>query len=854
MGDKPKVFISRAGEDSERAKWVAEVLQAAGCETKLQDFDIRPGHNFLHKMSEALSWADHVMALLSPAYVAKEFTLSELYSTFCRDGLGEKRGLIPVRIAPCEIPAVIRPIVYVDLVGKDQETARRLLIDAVRADEERERTVAGYRTAIGKLPAVEPTLLGRERELAFLDGAWGDAGANFAQVIAAGGTGKTALVDRWFRRHLGEATIFGWSFYSQGTGENRQAASDQFFGEALGFFGIRVDATASVWARAEALAERLRGERVLLILDGCEPLQDAGGDMKDPALKVLLQELATQNLGLVVCTTRVRIRDLGDEAPRARSLDLDNLEPEHGAEYLRHFGVAGTEEELREASEDYGNHALALTLLGSYLADFCQGDVRKRVEIPRLLVEEVRAGGHARRVMEGYARMFAGKAELEVLRALGYFDRPAEEAALQLVAPGWGDLKYRAAVKRLREARLILKGKEGEALDCHPLVREHFAGVMRETAAEEFRAGHGRLYEYYCRQAPERPDTEEEMRPLFWAVYHGCQAGRHQEVAAGVYYGRILRGNEAYLVHQLGAHGTNLSLLGNFFERRWTGPVASLSAAYQAWVTNEAAFALRALGRLGDAADPMRAGAERRVKLEDWKNAARAYGNLSELQLTLGNVKEAMAAARSAVELADQSGDGFERMGIRTTLADALHQSGDVAEAARLFEEAERIQAEDQPEYPSLYSRAGYQYCDLLLSQGQTGEVMRRAEYALGIAERILRSPLDIGLDHLSLGRAGSATHLDLAVDYLHRAGQMVYLPLALLARGTSHDLEEVLAAATRCGMRLHLADYHLAMARRHQSREHLREAERLIGETGYHRRDGEVEELRREIDGRTGG
>jgi len=40
-------------------------------------------------------------------------------------------------------------------------------------------------------------------------------------------------------------------------------------------------------------------------------------------------------------------------------------------------------------------------------------------------------------------------------------------------------------------------------------------------------------------------------------------------------------------------------------------------------------------------------------------------------------------------------------------------------------------------------------------------------------------------------------------------------------------------------------------MARRQQSGEHLREAERLIGETGYHRRDGAVEELRREMEGK---
>src|ERR1035441_6682745 len=71
----------------------------------------------------------------------------------------------------------------------------------------------------------------------------------------------------------------------------------------------------------------------------------------------------------------------------------------------------------------YGNHALALTLLGTYLADFCDKDVRRRIEIPKLMVDEVRAGAHARHVMAAYARMFEGMPELEILRALAYFDR-----------------------------------------------------------------------------------------------------------------------------------------------------------------------------------------------------------------------------------------------------------------------------------------------------------------------------------------------------------------------------------------------------------------------------------------------
>jgi tetratricopeptide (TPR) repeat protein len=376
---------------------------------------------------------------------------------------------------------------------------------------------------------------------------------------------------------------------------------------------------------------------------------------------------------------------------------------------------------------------------------------------------------------------------------------------------------------------------------------------MRETAPDAFRDGHSRLYEYYCKQAPKQPDTLEEMTPLFYAVYHGCQAGQHQEALDEVYFARIRRGNEHYLTMNLGAFGMDLSLLANFFQSPWTEPIASLSPTDRPWIVSVAGFTLRAVGRLADAIDPMRTSAEDAVNLDDWENASIRHGNLSEFQLALGNVNEAIAAARQAVEFADRSGDEFQRMGKRTTLADALHQAGGLAEAARLFEEAERLQAEWQSQYPALYSLPGYLYCELLLGQGQTAEVLRRATQTLRWSEGRL-GLLSIGLNHVTLGRAHppaspeSATHLNQAVDYLRRAGQLHMLPRALRARGTPHDLDEVCRIATRSGMRLHLTDYHLAMARIHKSREHFLKAEALIAATGYHRRDAELEALRQTL------
>ena len=84
---------------------------------------------------------------------------------------------------------------------------------------------------------------------------------------------------------------------------------------------------------------------------------------------------------------------------------------------------------VEEASHDFGGHAFALTLLGRYLKVVHGGDIRKRKEIPHVM-DEQKQGKHARRVMESYEVFLKGKPELDILRLMGLFDRPAEKGAL----------------------------------------------------------------------------------------------------------------------------------------------------------------------------------------------------------------------------------------------------------------------------------------------------------------------------------------------------------------------------------------------------------------------------------------
>jgi len=267
--------------------------------------------------------------------------------------------------------------------------------------------------------------------------------------------------------------------------------------------------------------------------------------------------------------------------------------------------------------------------------------------------------------------------------------------------------------------------------------------------------------------------------------------------------------------------------------------------AAQAWLLNEAAFFLRALGRLMEAREPLKAGLEMYIEQKVWKFAAIVSGNLSELDLTLGEVSEAIAHARQSVNYADRSKDAFQRMGKRTTHADALHQASRDDQAQELFAEAEAMQAERQKDYPWLYSLWGFRYCDLLLSRAERAawrltlalgspadpgaglpedrepdpdllracdQVFERAKQTLEWAKQYNLSLLDIALDHLTLGRAamvrallergasdaGSSAfsvpqyaidNITAAVLGLRKAGAMNHLPRGLLTRAWQRQL-----------------------------------------------------------------
>ena len=524
--------------------------------------------------------------------------------------------------------------------------------------------------SIAHLPSPVAHFVGRDRKLAQLDTAWAAPNTKVINLVALGGVGKSALVAEWLQQlsndnWRGAEFVLGYSFYSQGSREDAQVSADAFIDEALRFFDDPNPESGSAWDKGERLARLVRQRKTLLILDGMEPLQWSAassevGRIKDPGLAALVRELAADNPGLCVITTRQAVTDI----PTAVKIDLESLPDQAGAALLRALGVEGLPGELEDASQQVWGHGLALRLLGTYLRKAWHGDVRRIGEVD-LAKADQRLGGHAWKLVEKYERWLGEGVELSILRLLGLFDRPAEADSLAAVcaAPAISGLTdalvglsaedWNWAISNLVDYGLLssnFQTNDGNqhsstpnseftipsSVDAHPLIREYFAKQLSKQYPDTAREAHRRLYEYLKQVAPELPDTLKEMMPLYHAVAHGGQAGLWQQAWDSVFRGRIHRQEEYFSLRKFGAFGTEFSALTTLFEEPFFLPNSVLSETNQALVLNLAGVTLRALGRLTEATQPMQKGLESEVTRNDWSNAALTAITLSELYLTLG--------------------------------------------------------------------------------------------------------------------------------------------------------------------------------------------------------------------------
>ncbi len=859
------VFLSHSSKDKTAVRALAGRLKGDGLRVWFDEDVIESGEHIDDAIERGLETSRWIVLFMSTHFFDSDWARLERATFQFSDPMNRQRRYIPLLLSDCDIPARLQGFKYVDYRTRSDDAYAKLL--AALKPLSPPQTDNKLKVDLSHLPIPGAKLVGRAEPLADLDRYFADPEVAAVGIIAAGGVGKSGLVNGWIERLGalvgGVEVAYGWSFYSQGTHET-QTSSANFFAGALPFFGHEGEVPKEDDNKALALINLLKKKTFLLVLDGTEPLQyppdTEGGRFRDPGLYRLMRQLAGRALAgrcrnsLVMITSRQEIPTLaGHRDGLYRQIDLERLNRDDGRTLLQSLGVnTGLPKEYHDAVDGMGGHALGLVLLGNLLAQRHRGDIAHWPWVKRSMFAFGQVKTRAQKIMAHYDRDLWPETAPErlFLRLLGLFDRPMEQAAFQelknkadIAKPlnDLADADFNQVLFNLQQSGLLLATAADQPFDAHPLVREYFGQTFEKEQPDPFKQAHRVLFDFF-QKVPEKdqPDTLAELEPLYRAVHHGCRAGVYKQAMDDVLWERISRRDEYYSIKKLGAYSSDLAALSGFFPQGWAQPPVSegLSEADQGWLLADASFTLMSLGRMADAVGPRRTAMEIREKLKDWENAARSARNLVELLLATGQLQEARRVAERGIGWAGKADDLFGKLNSQAYLATSLHRLGELAASETAFQESERLQKKWQPSYPQLYSLQGTQYAALLLDRAGNvaarEAVLERERTVLGWYEKVkLKDLLNLALNQLSLGRALAALgraadarhHLEAAVAGIRQAGKIQYTSNFLLHRATFFrkqgdrdqawtDLEEALEIAERCGMRLYEADAQLLKTR----------------------------------------
>ncbi len=283
-------FVSHAGADRAWAEWVAWQLTEAGYTVELDVWDWAAGRNFITAMSDALDGCDRVVALFSAPYFKRErYTTDEWTAAALHvPGTGEGR-LVPLRVEEVPtalMPGVLRPLVFKDLFGIDEQQARQVLLDAVVGPRrpDHQPTFPGHGATgtasrlggtgprlpgsvprVWNIPARNPGFTGRDGLLMAVRERLLDGNRAVVQAFhGMGGVGKTQLAIEYAHRFAGSYGLSWWI-----NSEQPGLISDQFaaLGDMLGCLQPGASAEA---VQATVLGELRDRGRWLLIFDNAE--------------------------------------------------------------------------------------------------------------------------------------------------------------------------------------------------------------------------------------------------------------------------------------------------------------------------------------------------------------------------------------------------------------------------------------------------------------------------------------------------------------------------------------------------------------------------------------------------------
>jgi hypothetical protein len=128
-----RVFLSYASSDKPSARFIADALRQSGVSTWLDEWEIRVGDSFVQRIEAAAKSSDYILLLLSPAAVDSEWVQTEINFALSRELKERAIRLVPVLVADCEIPPVLRDRTWLDMRGNNREIGIRRLVEQLSA-------------------------------------------------------------------------------------------------------------------------------------------------------------------------------------------------------------------------------------------------------------------------------------------------------------------------------------------------------------------------------------------------------------------------------------------------------------------------------------------------------------------------------------------------------------------------------------------------------------------------------------------------------------------------------------------------------------------------------------------------
>ncbi len=607
-------------------------------------------------------------------------------------------------------------------------------------------------------------------------------------LVAAGGTGKTAIAERVLASlniHT-VAGVFVWSFYEDPKTEAfLRAACEYFFGEAP-------KETGGLLERLQ-LGLRTNNLPHLLILDGLELVQATGttgrprGELENPLLKRFLRWLAA-GLGTrakALITSRFPLPDLADwKGHGFRPIDLADIDPLAARAILRRWGVRGTDAALNALSGSVHQHALTVDVLGSYLGTFHSGDPTQAPSFdPQFLADTDPKTARLHRVLTSYAEKLPPRerdllARLSVfprgvgVDVIGYMIDAGGDVAGTLV--GCGQFELLKLLERLQELGLVFRYDAGgaPAFTAHPFLRGFFEKLLGVNDPKKIHEAVRAKLAAGLEERPEKSPTDLAELDRYERLIEVTRLAGDTQQAFDLYAFGL--GNFEHLGKVLGDNARGLRVLVGF-SADGTPAAASLTLSDRErglLVNDWGLFAVN-LGDLSTARQ-IYSIITNNIFTSNRSVVDIGLRNNVDVESLAGRWPLAREAASTSVRHAELTHEDSELRPSYARFAMAMAQLGLYTEARHHFSKATECQSE-----PMLYANLGVWEAEWKLATGDRRGALIQTEANQKICRR-LRWTRDLALCEIVFGLCAlpddpeqARTHLNAAREYASRTGNI---------------------------------------------------------------------------------